>query len=412
MRAIVVENVSKRFLIGETNPRKRIRDLGGLLCGSRREVFWALRDVGFEVEQGEAIGIIGHNGAGKSTMLKILTGIIEPTEGRVRTRGRVSALIEVGAGFHPEMTGRENIYLNGTILGMTRAEISRKLDDIIAFAELEGFIDTPVKRYSSGMFARLGYSVAAHVEPQVLLVDEVLAVGDLAFQQKCFQHMHGLVSRGCAVILVTHSMHSAKQLCGRLVWMHKGQVKMTGPADEVAGHYQSWANNRLAQGTSIGSGFRWGAGGATIHGVVANVRSSANGRSADVSVEMDVETGSELSEPILWVMLTNADGQKIAGTTSRRQPGLFHSMTGSHHIKCNIRNAPLMPGLYQVAVGVFDRSLVPLDRWGNATSFVIEAHPTDTSLITPDFDGPIWVDSDWEASATTGSTTGNDKSGN
>ena len=264
MRAIAVEKVSKRFTLAASRPGNPLAGLASTIRRKRRNDFWALTDVSFEVQSGEAVGIVGHNGAGKSTMLKILTGIMQPTSGRIRTRGRVSALIEVGAGFHPEMTGRENIYLNGTILGMSRVEISRKLDDIISFAEVENFIDTPVKHYSSGMFARLGYSVAAHVEPQILLVDEVLAVGDLAFQQKCFRHMQSLVENGCAVILVTHSMYSAKQLCKRLVWIHEGKVRMDDSADTVAHEYQAWANQASNRGQALRIGTRWGTGDAHI----------------------------------------------------------------------------------------------------------------------------------------------------
>lgn len=402
MKAVVVENLSKCFYKGEKSGA--ICSLFGLFGGSKKEAFWALREVSFDVDQGEAIGVIGHNGAGKSTILKILTGIMQPTKGVVRTRGRVSALIEVGAGFHPEMTGRENIYLNGTILGMTRAEIDRKLEDIIAFAEIEDFVDTPVKRYSSGMFARLGYAVAAHVEPQVLLVDEVLAVGDLPFQQKCFRHMQGLVEKGCAVILVTHSMHNARQLCKRLVWIHEGQVRMIGSAEEVSQHYQHWANNRSVRETTIGSGVRWGAGGAHIHDVVADVKTTPDHKLADITVEMSIETTKNLVDPILWVMLTTAEGQKIAGTTSRRQPDVFKTITGTCRVKCCLTNVPLMPGLYHIAVGIFDNSLIPLDRWGDAASIVVDYQPIPTGLITPDFDGPLWIDSKWQVFAPNGKT--------
>ncbi len=203
MKVISVENVSKKFILAHDRPRNLADAARGVFQRKQREDFWALKDVSFEVEQGEALGIIGHNGAGKSTMLKLLTRIMDPTKGRIRTRGRVSALIEVGAGFHPEMTGRENIYLNGSILGMTRAEIDRKFDEIVAFAELEKFIDTPVKRYSSGMYARLGFAVAAHVDPEILIVDEVLSVGDMGFQDKCGARMADLRRAGKTIVFVS-----------------------------------------------------------------------------------------------------------------------------------------------------------------------------------------------------------------
>lgn len=400
MKAICVDNISKKFILRHDRPRNLAEGLRSLLFRSRREEFWALRDVSFDVSQGEALGIIGHNGAGKSTVLKILTGIMKPTLGQVRTRGRVSALIEVGAGFHPEMTGRENIYLNGTILGMSRAEIDRKLDAIISFAEMEAFIDTPVKRYSSGMFARLGFSVAAHVEPQALLVDEVLAVGDLAFQQKCFSHMRGLVDRGCAVILVTHSMYSAKQMCKRLVWIHEGRVRMNGDADSVALEYQKWANSRSAIGVEVGTGgVRWGAGGARILEAEAKVRRSRSGPGFDIDVTMRIESERAIEQPLVWVMVCSGEGQRIAGTTTRRQPGFLPVLSGYQEISCTLRNLPLMPGLYRLNVGVFDRALLPLDRWGDAVTLVIDPHEGMEGLVTPDFDGWVFVESDWNAAA-------------
>ena len=184
-----------------------------IIQGDEIEEFWALKDVSFEVKEGEVVGIIGANGAGKSTLLKILSRITEPTEGRVRLRGRVSSLLEVGTGFHPELTGRENIFLNGTILGMTRRDIRRKFDEIVAFAEVEQFLDTPVKRYSSGMYVRLAFAVAAHLEPEILVVDEVLAVGDAAFQQKCLGKLQGVAKGGTTILFVSHNMGAIGTLC-------------------------------------------------------------------------------------------------------------------------------------------------------------------------------------------------------
>lgn len=200
--------------------------------GESREL-WALRDVSFEVEQGEALGIIGPNGAGKSTILKLLAGTTEPFRGRVETHGRVAALIEIGAGFHPDLTGRENVFLNGAILGLGKREIQAKFDSIVGFAELERFIDTPVKRYSSGMYMRLGYAVAAHLDPDVLLVDEVLAVGDAAFRRKCLEHMQGLLSSGRTVVLVTHSLAALGDLCPRTIVMAQGQKRFDGKTEEA-----------------------------------------------------------------------------------------------------------------------------------------------------------------------------------
>jgi lipopolysaccharide transport system ATP-binding protein len=243
--ALRMEQVYKKFRRGETFDS--LRDLIPALTGTmfrRQELserdkreFWALRDISFEVKHGEALGIIGHNGAGKSTILKILSRIMKPTKGDLSVKGRLSALIEVSAGFHQDLTGRENIFLNGTILGMTKREIESKLDQIIAFSGIEEFIDTPVKRYSSGMYARLGFSVAAHVDPDVLIVDEVLSVGDYTFQQKCIERMKSVIAGGTTVLFVSHNLKSVAEFCQRSLLLEHGQVAAIGPTQEVISSY-------------------------------------------------------------------------------------------------------------------------------------------------------------------------------
>ena len=206
--------------------------------GNRKDgQIWALRDVNLEVKEGEILGIIGRNGAGKSTLLKILSKITAPTEGNIKIRGRVGSLLEVGTGFHPELTGRENIYLNGTILGMTRADVTRKLEEIIEFAEMAKFIDTPVKRYSSGMTVRLAFAVAAHLEPEILVIDEVLAVGDVAFQHKCINHMSEIQQSGRTILFVSHNMDVMQRLCSKAVLLHAGVIADSGPTSDVVQHY-------------------------------------------------------------------------------------------------------------------------------------------------------------------------------
>ncbi len=252
MSAIVVENLSKRYVIGHQRAHDTLRDrvsqgLSGAWAKLRQrtgpkletEEFWALRDVSFRVEPGQVVGIIGRNGAGKSTLLKVLSRITEPTTGRVQLRGRVASLLEVGTGFHPELTGRENVFLNGAILGMSRAEIRRKFDEIVAFAEVERFLDTPVKRYSSGMYVRLAFAVAAHLEPEILIVDEVLAVGDAAFQRKCLGKMQSVSqSEGRTVLFVSHNLASIRQLCGSAILLAAGTVQAAGPCQRVLETYQ------------------------------------------------------------------------------------------------------------------------------------------------------------------------------
>jgi lipopolysaccharide transport system ATP-binding protein len=258
---ISVENLSKRYLVGHQVERvgafqytalrdvigKQLRDAvrraagfarGEQLVGGRVEEFWALKDVSFEVQEGEVLGIIGKNGAGKSTLLKILSRITEPTKGRVTLRGRVASLLEVGTGFHPELTGRENIYLNGAILGMSRAEIRKKFDEIVAFAEVEQFIDTPVKRYSSGMYVRLAFAVAAHLEPEILIVDEVLAVGDAEFQKKCLGKMNDVSRReGRTILFVSHNMAAMGELVTRAVVLNSGSIGLQGTPSEAIARY-------------------------------------------------------------------------------------------------------------------------------------------------------------------------------
>jgi lipopolysaccharide transport system ATP-binding protein len=249
---MAMHEVSKKFRKGELHDS--LRDFMPALARRlfrrpsaaelREREFWALRDVSFEVRRGEALGIIGSNGAGKSTILKILSGIMRPTRGSLVVRGRLSALIEVGAGFHPDLTGRENVFLNGTILGMSRQEIRSKFDQIVEFSGLAEFIDTPVKRYSSGMFARLGFSVAAHVDPDVLIVDEVLSVGDFVFQQKCQDKMRAILNGGATVIFVSHNLRAVTDLCSRALLLERGHVVETGPANQVVQTYL----NRVLRG--------------------------------------------------------------------------------------------------------------------------------------------------------------------
>jgi lipopolysaccharide transport system ATP-binding protein len=248
--AIQSEGLSKRYRLGSSAPYKTLREsLPALVRGAAKRVrslgtqdsdaatFWALRDISFQVQHGEVIGVIGRNGAGKSTLLKILSRITWPTEGRALIHGRVGSLLEVGTGFHPELTGRENIFLNGAIMGMRKAEIASKFDEIVAFAEVEKFIDTPVKHYSSGMYVRLAFAIAAHLEPEILIVDEVLAVGDLAFQQKCLGKMSEVSRQGRTILFVSHNMAVVERLCERAIVLHDGEIEYEGETESAIQHY-------------------------------------------------------------------------------------------------------------------------------------------------------------------------------
>ena len=274
--AISVENISKSYLVGHKSAQaerytalrdvlaRNARNLGRtardmlrgrpIVQGDEVEEFWALKDISFQVQQGERVGIIGRNGAGKSTLLKVLSRITEPTEGRIKIQGRVASLLEVGTGFHPELTGRENIFLNGAILGMSRAEVQQKFDEIVAFAEIERFLDTPVKRYSSGMYVRLAFAVAAHLEPDILIVDEVLAVGDAQFQKKCMTKMEQQQERGRTVLFVSHNMGAIRELCNRVVVLRSGAVIYDGSPDVGIEKYLENVSASIAISSSDFSG--------------------------------------------------------------------------------------------------------------------------------------------------------------
>jgi lipopolysaccharide transport system ATP-binding protein len=257
---IEVQNISKRFFLGERNQRAFFEDVAAKTARgvhrlfhpkekkkdevSQRD-FWALRDVSFRISQGQNLGIIGENGAGKSTLLKIISRITQPTTGSVKVYGRLASLLEVGTGFHPEFSGRDNVYLNGTMLGLSRKEVRKRFDQIVDFAGLEQVIDVPVKNYSSGMYVRLAFSVAAHLNPEIVILDEVLAVGDAVFQKKCFDRMEEIINEGHAAILVSHGMGNVRRMTQSCMWLHHGRVQMFGPTHEVAAHYEKEAAHQV-----------------------------------------------------------------------------------------------------------------------------------------------------------------------
>ncbi len=317
-----VDGVSKKFVRGEMHDSLRdlIPAVVARLTGRRRAApsakreFWALQDVSFELHRGEAFGIIGANGAGKSTILKLVSGVMKPTEGRIKVNGKLSALIEVGAGFHPDLTGRENIYLNGTILGMSRAEIERKFDAIVDFSGLRDFIDTPVKRYSTGMYARLGFSVAAHVDPDILIVDEVLSVGDVVFQNRCFEKMNGVIRGGASVIFVSHNLRAIAELCPRSILLEEGRVVTAGLSQQVIQTYLERSGEQGRRSTSKG-----------VFVSRVQIRRSqfelvAFNSGEKIWVDIEVECTGE-SEPFSVVLFANDDSQYEAFHTSTEYLG-------------------------------------------------------------------------------------------
>jgi lipopolysaccharide transport system ATP-binding protein len=326
--------------------------------GQKDETFWALKDVSLQVNEGEVLGLIGRNGAGKTTLLKILSRITKPTTGWAEIHGRVGSLLEVGTGFHPELTGRENTFLSGAILGMPKSEITRKFDEIVAFAELEKFIDTPVKHYSSGMYVRLAFAVAAHLEPEILLVDEVLAVGDINFQKKCLGKMGDVARAGRTVVLVTHQMNQIRRLCHRVAWIDAGSIRQDGPAHEVLAAYESamFSGDR-AKGLQRGAGakaqfLRWEI--VEPRGEHPHVLSSLG----PVVVNFCVELSQPVQHAQHGVALHNAERQLMwayAAQNLSLEPGV-------HVLSHAFPSLPLRPGAYQWQVSLWENQEM-LDSW-------------------------------------------------
>jgi len=317
------------------------------------DVVWAVRDLSFEVRQGEVLGIVGSNGAGKSTLLKLLSGITEPTAGRAVVRGRVASLLEVGTGFHPELTGRENVYLNGTILGMSQREIDSSFDEIVAFAEVERFIDTPIKRYSSGMAVRLAFAVGAHLQAEVLLVDEVLAVGDAAFQDKCLGRMETLASTGRTVLFVSHNMSSISNLCQRALWLQDGAIAFDGDAAEAVRRYLDSVRvieERDLRNASRRSGFEG-------H-LLESVRITSNGVPSAVvgtgdPLTLEVRVGGatdDLPRLSLGIQIVDNLGQRVLDSRSEQYAVTIRPAAGPQTVCATIDELMLTPGHYSVTL--------------------------------------------------------------
>jgi len=274
--------------------------------------FWALKDVSFEVKRGEVLGIIGKNGAGKSTLLKIMSKVTTPTKGQIKIKGRVASLLEVGTGFHPELTGRENIYLNGAILGMTKEEIRKKFDEIVAFAEIEKFIDTPVKRYSSGMYVRLAFAVAAHLEPEILIVDEVLAVGDASFQKKCLGKMGEVAKEGRTVLFVTHNMAAIEALCSLGLLIENGGIKQIGPAKNIVNTYQKYLIEGIKNSTDGNIAFYNNTTKIGISHLTAKLSNNAKDSGLNLQIQFNVSSEKEYSNIGVGISLSTVSGIRVA----------------------------------------------------------------------------------------------------
>lgn len=377
--AIEFDGVWKKFSKGEDYTS--LRDLVPALTrralsrdnpdALRRREFWALKDLSFAVRQGEAVGIIGHNGSGKSTTLKLMTGILRPNRGTVRLRGRVGALIEVGAGFHQDLTGRENVYLNGTILGLSRREIDTEFDDIVDFSELHEFIDTPVKRYSSGMYARLGFAVAVHMAPDVLLVDEVLAVGDVAFQQKCLERIEAMKRRGTTIVFISHNLHAVLEVCPRVIVLERGVKLIDGSGAETVSAYLQRLQSRTARAQDDENS-------PIVIREFAFVDSRGRPRDRFASgeqlgVRLVLEARRRVHRPVIGFAFYTADGTCVYGHNSKIDRWDAGDVEGLVTYELTYEGIHLHPGSYLVTVAVHDQlDLRDYVRHDRAYSFSIE----------------------------------------
>lgn len=382
------ENVSKAYRLGER--RGGVRDA---LAGAGRNLFaarsrpesdlmWALRGVSFRIGEGEAVGFVGPNGAGKTTIMKVLSRITRATEGAVRSRGRMSSLIELGAGFHPDLTGRENIFLNGTILGMTRAEIRRRMDEIVAFSGLEDFLATPVKRYSSGMYARLAFSVAAHTGASILLVDEVLAVGDLGFQAKSAQRMADLVSQGVTVLFISHSLYYVSSFCNRAVLLNRGRIECEGATREVVAGYQTLMRARADADRADASASSEQSSGDQPRFSEAQLLDES-GNPAD-----RFETGSSMrlrirgfapqpvSNAVLRVSIFSSEGVRCITADTRHDGVDLGQLEGEFEVDLDFPEMTLLPDSYSITAWLLEERGVGAYDWRESWTTFLVGHPT------------------------------------
>ena len=393
--AISLTNVSKKYrLYHEKNQYLKSALLRGRRA--RYDEFWAVDDVTFDIPTGSTFGIIGSNGSGKSTLLKCLAGILVPDRGRLEVNGRLSALLELGAGFHPELTGRENISLNGAILGMSRREIEHRLDDIIDFSGLGKFVDTPVKNYSSGMVVRLGFSIAANVEPEVLLIDEVLAVGDASFQQRCYEKIEQFRQDGRTIVLVSHGLGQIEQICDTAAWLEKGLLKSIGPSMKVVQEYEGTTHN--ARPTIVeGIGERWGSGDALITRVELLDRSGTSGvftTGEPMTVRVHYRADSPVKDAVFGVRITHLHGTNVWGSNTRRMGTNVPTIHGDGHIDLVIDRLPLLEGTFDLTLALSDHTEVNVfDHWDKMVRF-------DVQQVGTFDEGLVGFDATWKVSAT------------
>jgi ABC-2 type transport system ATP-binding protein len=362
-RAIAIDGVSKRFRLYHERPSS-LKEKLLRFRRPRAEEFWALRDVGFEVPDGKTWGLVGPNGSGKTTLLKIIGGILRPTEGRVTTRGRIAALLELGAGFHPELTGRENVYLNASILGLSKQETDRYFDEIVGFAELEEFIDNQVKYYSSGMFVRLGFAVAVHVDPEILLIDEVLAVGDEGFQKKCLDRVGEMQGEGRTIVFVTHAMAFVQQICDSATLLDAGRMRASGDTEQVIRAFRAvMARRRTGLGEEA----------ATHEVEIADVDlldprgrpSSMVAPGQSLSVQIELRANRPVDDPVVVVGIHNARDEWVFTSDTERLEVDLGRLDGKLRVTFDLKVIPLLEGQYFLTIGVRDRANKVVYDWHN-----------------------------------------------
>jgi len=384
--AVSIDGVWKKFrLYHEKNQYLKTAILRG--GRAQYEDFWALNDLSLEIPQGSTYGIIGANGSGKSTLLKCLAGILSPDKGSITTNGRIAALLELGAGFHPDLSGRENIYLNGAILGMSNKDLTRKLDEIVDFAGLEQFIDNPVKNYSSGMTVRLGFAIAINVDPEILIIDEVLAVGDTTFQQKCYEKIEDFRHDGRTIILVSHGLGDVARLCSTVAWIEKGHLRMEGDGYEVVNDYLGVSHNAQVR-TSGEVGERWGSGEVTITNVEFLDQNGKELHAIETgkftTIRIHYSALQPVKDVIAGIRITHLHGANIWGTNTKRRGLLIPQLAGQGSIDLSIDQLPLLGGTYDLTVALSDESEVySFDHWEKGLRFdVTQGQVFDEGFVT------------------------------
>lgn len=406
--AIVLRDVSKRFVLHHDRPRS-FQELMLKILGRnhsvRKEEFWALRNLNLTVESGETLGIIGSNGAGKSTLLKLVTRILQPTSGEISVNGRLTALLELGAGFHPDLTGRENTFLNGSILGLTAREMQEKLADIIAFAELERFIDVPLRHYSSGMQVRLGFAVAIHLDPEILLIDEVLAVGDEAFQEKCLERIDDLRRRGKTILFVSHNLEAVKELCSRILWIEAGGAAADGPAVETVERYrehvwreearklaqkglQALPSSKAPRTEATGAEqTRWGTGEVEITAVRLLNSSGQPMQLLQSGESMTVQISYIVRERVpslaFGIAVYRGDGLRCYGTNTEIEAIDLHELADEGTVYVDFPSMSLISGTYTLDIAIHDDRGHAYDYYHPYCSFVVRSHIQDMGVYRP-----------------------------